>query len=519
MKRNGSLLLAVVLVIAMVLAGCNNANSPDKPVKDTLVVVDTMQILSLDPTINTPDCLVSTQLFDTLTKVAPDYSVAPRLAESWEDSADGLSTIFKIRKGVSFSDGSSVSAEDVVFSINRFLESPYGSSLLYLISGAELVDEYTVKVNKGNREVDPAKVCAEYFFVVPKKVVEADADKFNEQPVGSGPYVFVKKDTDGSIVMKANEDYYLGAPEIKTVTVKPPMAASTAVVALQTGEVDVVFDIPTSLYDTIEKDENLTLKKEAPYTQVALVLTGNLLAENVKFRQAIYHAVNNEEVLAIAYDNNGSVANSLIPEKVIGNTLVSADASELNKAMDVSDRYNPELAKQLLDESGFDVSQPFTVYVTPDTANVAQVIQANLKTIGLEMDIQQVDTSVWYPKILSGDNPLAIASFGGYYITVSNFNYPVVTLGDPGNIWKCSKSPEFDEAVVRSLEDPNPDNREKNIKDQLEAMKALQFTIPLCSVNNNVAYTNRLADVPNIALTQSGMVFINFGDIKLAKGN
>src|SRR5699024_8408480 len=109
-------------------------------------------------------------------------------------------------------------------------------------------------------------VMAETIYVIPKALVEEDETAFEEHPIGSGPYKFSDRGRDGSVVLESNDDYFLGEPQIKEVTINQPMDYSTSVVALENGDVDMVQNVPSDLLDQIRGQSDLALTEEVGWS-------------------------------------------------------------------------------------------------------------------------------------------------------------------------------------------------------------------------------------------------------------
>lgn len=501
MKRILALLLAVLLV-ASVFTGCSQSES-EKP-KDTSIVAMTVSTINtLDPAADMPcDSLYAQAVFDTLVKYNEDYSFAPRIAESWEETDDAMAILFHIRKDAVFHDGSPVTASDVVYSINTYLGTMYGATWAYSVLGAELADENTVKVNKANKETNILGIMAGLFYIVPEKLHSQDRDGFEAHPVGSGPFVFESKGSDNTIVLKANENYFLGAPEIKTLTFRQAVDMSTAVVALKTGEVDILFNVPAAQIASVTADKNLTLKKEAGFSQETLILCGEPFVSNEKLRGAVFHGVSGENAMLIAGEGEGTVSNYIFAEKRLGD-LASKGV--------IQNRYDPELAKQLLSESGYDTSVPIKITVFSSYAPHAQVVQSDLKEIGLEVEIDQVDANTYVTKLYSGDIQMTAAALGTATGSAFDLVNTFSTQGDLGNMYKV-KSPELDAACLAVLAASDENAWNAAMGEALQQVIALESIAPLYVTNNNVAFGPKIADVPGMCIAT---LAVYFNEIKL----
>lgn len=158
---------------------------------------------------------VQYQLFDTLVKENQDGSLGPGLAESWYISPDGLEILSSLRKDVKFHNGETMTAQDVVSSFERAMASKFTSRITGAMESIELVDDHTVKL-KMKYPYGPVIGCiaTANMGIVSEKAVTADPEGFARNPVGTGPYKFVKWNTGTKITFEAFEDYYRGPREL-----------------------------------------------------------------------------------------------------------------------------------------------------------------------------------------------------------------------------------------------------------------------------------------------------------------
>lgn len=203
-------------------------------------------ITSLDPHQGkeTTAVQVTKHIFDTLTVVNPETGVLePSLAESWEQTSD-TSYRFKLRQDVKFHDGSQMTAEDVKFSLDRAIKSAAVSYIVDFIDTVNAVDEYTVDITL-DAPYAPAlrNLSVPFAAIVPKKAVEQDEEGFKLHPIGSGPYKFVDWKQGDSARLEAFDEYW-GTPAVtRNLVMRVIPEASQRTIALETGEVDLAYDI------------------------------------------------------------------------------------------------------------------------------------------------------------------------------------------------------------------------------------------------------------------------------------
>ena len=224
--------------------------------------------------------------------------------------------------------------------------------------------------------------------------------------MGTGAYKFVEWVSGDHITLEANEDYFQGAPAIKTITFKPITDKNTGLISLQTGEIDAFLNINATDIPTVEADDSLSLYS----TDLAAVLTFNMNVEkapldNVNIRKAIDLAINRQNIIDGALEGRGTIANSPIAPTCEGYST-NVEATECD----------PEAAKALLAAEGYDENNPLviTMKIKEDAKNqrVAQVIQNDLKQVNIDMQIDVMEASAYSNAIYNtGDFEVTILSW------------------------------------------------------------------------------------------------------------
>ena len=217
------LTLVLVLCLALTAAACGGGGEESGgAAKDTLTWVQAADVTSLDPHVGkeTPAVTVTSQIFDTLLTMDENNEPAPLLAESFEQ-LDERTYEFKLRQDVKFHDGEAMTADDVVFSLNRARESNYVSYVVDAISEVEKKDDYTVIV-KTKEPYSPllSALTVPFTAIVPQHAVEADEDAFALNPIGTGAYKFVEWKQGEYAKLEANPDYFQGAPKTQNLVMK-----------------------------------------------------------------------------------------------------------------------------------------------------------------------------------------------------------------------------------------------------------------------------------------------------------
>ncbi len=417
MKKYLAILIAV-LMLAAAFAGCSatktdsastgtaeqaadNATAPaadntaatESEINQNITIMTYNGATGLNPMDGTAvDQVVGLQVFDRLFKIQPDFAPTTCLAESYEVSNDELTYTIKLKNGVKFHNGDTMTMDDVIFSFDTYIASANGYNV-DCIASYKALDDTTLEIVVNDASAKLLETLCLYPAIVCKAAYEADPVGFTDAPVGTGAYKFVSRGDDSAIYLEAFEDYHNGAPSIKTITFTQPMDSSTATIALETGELDIITVVPISQIATIEAAENCSVFSEPGPAQCQMMFTGEPFLSNEKLRGAVYHAINPENIISINCLGNGAAAQNFYSATLLG---------EYAGMVDISGRYNPELAKQLLEESGFDTSLEIVLDCDAGQAKIAQIIQSDLAAIGLKTSIQQLEIPVLVGNVKSG---------------------------------------------------------------------------------------------------------------------
>jgi peptide/nickel transport system substrate-binding protein len=451
MKKRKLWYLGVILSLALIVTACgsnggnsgtgNSANNGSTngqetnggaapEYRDTFNIAVTAQPPTLDSALTVSQVALNTALyiFEQLYTLNADYEPVPMLAESVDVSEDGLTYTFKLRQGVKFHNGKEMTAEDVVASMNRWLVT--SSRAKSLLSGAnyEEVDPYTVKLTLQQPSSDVLILMAtraNFPAIMPKEVIEAAGAEGVTEYIGTGPYKFNEWKQDQYIHLVRYEDYqpvdsapsgFAGRKDAPTENIYFHFVTdhSTRIAGAKTGLYDIVADIPIENYDELAAESGLTLETAPGGTLTAFLNTADgVLADNVKLRQAILAALNNEEIMLASFAKPELY--SLAPGYMnLNQTQWATDAGS-----EYYNQANVEKAKQLLSEAGYN-GEEITLLTTKDynemyTATL--VIQEQLRQIGMNVKVDNYD----FPTFLETKNDrskwdLFVASTG-YQLT------------------------------------------------------------------------------------------------------
>ena len=444
MKKRTSRILSLLLLCTMalgLLAGCSKSSGGSgsgSADKDTITVATMAETPSLGPYDHnaTAGWLVNLLTYTSLLRLDDNLNPVPDLAESYEAVSDTCWE-FKLRQDVKFHDGTQMTAADVKASLEYAKTFAEVSLFNDSIESVDVVDDYTVRINTKTPDASLLFNLTQHAnAIVPKALIDSGND-FNTNPIGTGPYVWKEWKRGDQLEFEAFADYYMGEPAIKNVIWKIIPEGSSRTIALEAGEVDMVVDVESMDVDRIKENPDLATVEYTPTNVTWLMLNNEKPGlDNQNFRHAINSAIDKESVVTVALNNLGSVCETQVPNNLPG----TSDAN--------TDTYDLEKAKAYLEESGVDVSgMSFPIICSDDTKKRAgEVIQANLKEIGIEANIESMDLATYLSTVAEGN---FVAAIGGYGMgdTISYLNGVYHSKSINGSNKSRLNNPEIDAMI------------------------------------------------------------------------
>ena len=363
------------------------------------------------------DTTLYMQIYDPLLAFDSNNEVEYYLAKSYDVSDDGLTYTFHLQENVKFHNGDPLKASDVVFTIKRAMESPYISSMVADVADAAAPDDLTVAVTLSAPNAAFLKNM-ESIYILDEAVVTEAGDSYGSNPVGTGAYKFVSYETANAVQLTRNDDYFMGAPDIKDVTYRVITDVTTATVGIQAGDIDYGV-VESASYTNIENDKNLKMEGfDSPTTYFVVMNNQAAPFSDVRVRQAISYACDREFMIDCAANGFGTVARSMI------NPVVFGDTSKINDPYS----YDKDKAASLLAEAGVS-SLNVTIKSFGAVDSLAQVLQQNLADVGITATIASAEQNTFLEEVFAGDFEIAVmaASLEGDYDTFS-------ILFDPASI-------------------------------------------------------------------------------------
>jgi len=501
MKKTCRNVFAMTLVLLAVLSGCSGTQNSEISVGSEMGVYARQKVtiginnepVMLDPAyaMDSFGSLVILNIHDPLVRRGADGKVYPNLAKSWEISTDGLVYTFVLEEGVKFQNGQELTAEDVVFSLNRSIANPASALYTTPFDHAEVIDDYTVKlINKFPDQATLQYLTGGNNCIVSKAIVEnVGEDEYNNFPCGTGPYKLVEWQKGSSLIFERFDEYWRGAPSIKDVELRILKEATTMMVALESGDIDQAYNIQAIDVPTVKASAKLNYRETFGTSIWNIVYNCNLEPFNdVKVRNALSMAINKQDIVDGAADGAGKVGNIILTPETEGNP----GEDRINYL-----KYDPQTAKALLAEAGFPNGFKTVIYVREDfTKKIGSIIQSQWKEIGVEAEVVVMERSALLADSKAGK--LTCYTTGNVSITM-DASFLLGTLASyniPASNYTFWSDPEYDALLDQQSRESDPIKRLELITQMLnyEAMVTPRATLYYTTANT--AFNKKLnADV------------------------
>ena len=502
MKRK---LIYLSILVLLVLFACsqkeNQKERVEKEEKKILTMAQKAEIKTLDPQKATDS--VSRSIIklinQTLVYIDNEGNIVPELAQEIT-KVSPKETLIKIKNDIKFSNGETLTIDDVLFSLERAKASPKMSQDLYMIENFEKVDDRTLKINTlydaGNLL---HKLASGGVAIVNKKAFEEDENNI----VGTGMFKLKEWVAGEKLVLERNEFFKDSKSNIDTLVVKFVPEANSRMIMLETGEIDLARDLlPLDFKKLSEDTKFTTVEVETPSNMfLGFDLRNELLADK-RVRQAIAYAINNEDLVKTVFNGSASVATSPVPKITTGHNENSNNYPQ-----------NIEKAKQLLAEAGYPNGFNIELFVSEDNERIdmAVIIQDNLKKIGINAEIK---TFQWAAYVSTIENPNIIKPLFIMSWNISNDDpdevlYPLYHSSqiDAHTNVVFYKNEKFDNLISEARETTDKDKRMKLYE---EAQDIIQEDLPhytLVYPKQNFAYK---ASIKNIKYNKRA--YLDFQD-------
>jgi ABC-type transport system substrate-binding protein len=412
---------------------------------------------------------VLSNIFEGLTLYDPKtLQPIPGIAEKWDISSDGLKYTFHLRKGVRFHNGREVTADDVLFSFNRLADpkqaTTYATGLILgSVEGFNDVSSGKATEMTGVKAIDPSTVeitltqpdssfLAQLTMVpaaiIPKEAV-ADPQKFDETPVGTGPFMVKEWVRQDHITLDANPDYWGGKPQIDEVIMRVIPLKSEALVEFQAGNLDFVV-VPPSDVARLKADPSLQGRIQDQAIVSIFWLKYNLNRpplDNLKVRQAMDFAIDRDSIVKQILQGQGAVANGPIPPG-----LSAYDPNYKYYTFDI------DKAKSLLSEAGFPNGIDLEIRTWNDEVEtrVLTAVQAMWAQAGIRATFNRTEYTAYINDMQVCKYQIGTSSWTADYAAADNLIIPIplTDLSPEGKACGFGQVPDVKDNALKGLAAP-----------------------------------------------------------------
>ena len=486
MKKWFMALIAVCMLALAACSGDKETSGEKSNGKKELIVAADQDPVGLDPHI-TPaasSVRIYSLIYERLVSMDSEMKLVPALAEKWDVSEDGKTITFNLRKDVKFHNGRELTSEDVKYSFERILNPETGStvaSYFASVNAIETPDESTVvfKLNTPDAAF-LTNTTASSASIVPKEVKDLVTEA-----VGTGPFMLDEMKSGQYVTLKKNPDYsHKDTIKYDSIRFNIMKDESQRTAAIRSGKVDIAA-VSADTATLLEKTKNVEVKS---YQSMEYSYLGINVAKepfnNVKVRQAISYAVDRQEIIDSVWKGEASLTGPISP---------AMDQWAIDVTKEPSYKVDQEQAKLLLEEAGYADGFDTVIYTAstyPDMIDSAQVIQEQLKAIGINAEIKQLEWGAYIDMWKSKDTDMLVGRNTSGTDPDRSTRYFFSTEGS-ANVWNYS-NPAFDATVQKAIETIDETER-KSLYEQ--AQKQLIEENPnlfLASPNNFYAVSSRV---------------------------
>jgi peptide/nickel transport system substrate-binding protein len=489
MKR----LIAVAVLVAGLSGGLGHHAAAQDEVTLTVGLVQDMSSPNVAVGYLVPEFDVWNLQYATLTdKAADDFATVPGLAESWEGSDDGLTYTYKLRDGLKWSDGEPLTADDIAYTINRSRDEQWANH--FSTTGnldATAIDARTVQITSS---VPDPKLPTMDVYIVPKHIYESiDAEALLEYDaldgVASGPYSLESWRSGQDWTMVKNPNWWGRDNGIDRIVYRVFTNPDAMVAALQQGEIDFAHDIPYPSIDLLREEEGIEVVdgQQGGFTELALnggqggIGDGHPALQDIDVRHAIYYAIDRDVLFDRVALGLGGKGTTLSP---------SADPSWMPDLGDENYTYDPDKAKQILDDAGYvdtdgdgirempDGSRPLEFrYAERSESSIAapirEFVTGWLRDIGISTVVSVMDDTQLYDVQVAGNYDMFSWGWTPYVDPdpqLSYFTCDEITtdVNDPGSNDANWCSAEYDELYQQQKVELDSDKRHEIVHEMLE---------------------------------------------------
>ncbi|SPZ49025.1 Nickel-binding periplasmic protein precursor [Sarcina ventriculi] len=515
-------IISAFITANMLLVGCGSAESSsmvdDRDEK--IVYANYRDIRDLNPHLYNGEMFAQNLLYESLVKIKDDGSISPWLAESYEVSEDGKTYVFKLREDVYFTDGAKFNAEAAKLNFDAILDNYERHSWIESVSlmkevensGKESVEvtgeyELTIHLSKSYYPfLVELGVIRPLRFISPNCFIDGTTKNGVTDYIGTGSYYLSEHVTDEYAIFKVNEKYWGDVPDIEEIIVKVIPDSQSRVMALESGEIDLIYGANMIDSETYTKFLNLsefkTKVSEPISSRVMMINTQDEKLGDVRLRKALQYATDRETISKSIFlgieDPAYTLFSSEVPYADIGLTPYE---------------YNLEKAKELLNEAGWvevngqsyrqkdGQELAFTLHYSSDNVTdktIAEFYKGELAKIGINLEIIGEEAQAYTDRAKSGNFDIIFNESWGKPYDPQSFLASMresSVHGDYEAQKGLKEKEQIDEAILNALEATTEEERQEYYTYVLETLHEEAVYIPLTYETNRAIYSNKIKNV------------------------
>ena len=416
---------------------------------------------------------------DTLLQTGHSGELEPMLAISYEN--DGLEWRFSLREGVVFHDGTTMTADDVVYSFGRLMDpanesSNFGQDLRRFVSGVEAKGDMGVTITTHNPDpLLPLRVANYWASIVPRAGTEAiDEATRMSQPLGAGPYRIVEFVSGDRLVLESHNDYWGGTPAASEIVVRFITEDATRIAALQSGDVDIISQVPVDQVNVLQSAGGFIVASAE--TNLHMAVNFNTVkgpTADVDVRRAMSLAIDRELIVEALWEGLTTVPPDYMFSGAFGHNPEYPGFE-----------YDPVKARELVADSGYDgtpINFQATAGYYANTDVIMPVMTQMWEDVGLNINYQPMEGSAFLDLYFAGDIMTNLQQFNGAGDGQQFFQTWAVE-----NIWRPNyyqPAPEFDELFASVAQSVDVDERYAG----LQSLKAIfDADVPVVPIYRNI---------------------------------
>jgi peptide/nickel transport system substrate-binding protein len=389
-----------ILHLALLGSACRQSPASDP---DVITVAVRSGPTTLDPRqgVDESSQRISQLIFNSLVEWGDDLRVHPALAERL-DNPDPLTYVVHLRRGITFHDGHELTARDVVYTFAAFLDPAFVSPLkgaYKVLRGVTAVDDYTVRFT-----LSEPFAAFPIQLVLPQVVPHDSGNRMRTSPIGTGPYRFVRYDTDDRVVLEAFDAFWKGPPGNSGVVVKVIPDDTMRGLELRKGATDLVInDLPPDIVHQLTEDGSFHIAPSPglDFSYIGFNMRDPVLADR-RVRHAIGYAIDRDAIIKYMRRGLGRPASGLLPDQT---WAFEPDVHRFT--------HDPARSRRLLDEAGFpdpdgDGPRPrlrlsLKISTNEETRLQSTVVQEDLRRVGIELDLRSYEFATFFADVLKGN--------------------------------------------------------------------------------------------------------------------